>query len=86
MKIPNIKRININSKLELDVWLNKNSDQEECVMVVTHTKSSHPKFVSREEIAEVLTKHSWNAGQRYTLGSADLLGHVINQQESKSAV
>ncbi len=78
MGMPNLKRININSEQELEVWLAKNSNHEESVMVVTHTNASHRKFVSREQIGEVLTTHSWKAGPRYSIGS-DLLGHVTTK-------
>lgn len=79
MGMPNLKRININSVQELEVWLARNASHEERVMVVTHTNTSHRKFVSREQIREVLTTYDWRAGRSYTLGSADLLGHVITR-------
>lgn len=79
MGMPNLKRININSELELDVWLARNANHKESVMVVTHTNTSHQKFVSREQIEEVLAAHSWKAGRSYTFGSSDLLGHVITK-------
>ncbi len=82
MGMPNLKRVNINSEQELEVWLARNSNHEDCVMVVIHTKASHRKFVSREQIREVLTTHNWKAGRSYTLGSADLLGHVITKSVS----
>lgn len=78
MAMPNLKRINIASVLELDTWLAKNSSNHESVMLVTHTNASHKKFVSRESVAEALAKHNWNADSRYTL-SSDLLGHVITK-------
>lgn len=79
MGMPNLKRININSEQELEVWLARNANHKESVMVVTHTNTSHKKFVSCEQIGAVLIAHSWKAGQRYTLGSSDLLGHVITK-------
>ena len=78
MGIPKLKRITINSEQELDVWLARNSSQEESIMVVTHTNASHRKFVSHEQVGHVLAKHGWKAGFRYTIGS-DLLGHVITR-------
>ncbi len=78
MQIPKLKRINICSELELDVWLERNTSQEDSVMVVTHTNTSHQKFVSREQVGQLLVKHGWKAGSRYNIGS-DLLGHVITK-------
>lgn len=78
MGIPKLKRINVFLIQELDVWLTKNSSQEESIMVVTHTNASHRKFVSREQVGQVLAKHGWKVGSRYTIGS-DLLGHVITK-------
>lgn len=61
MEIPKLKRINIHSEKELDVWLTRHSSQEERVMVVTRTNAAHRKFVSREQIGQVLAKYGWKA-------------------------
>lgn len=47
-RLPKLKRINISSELELEVWLAKNADKDESIIVVTHTDVSHRKCVSRE--------------------------------------
>ena len=78
MEFPKLKRINVCSEQELDVWLKRNTSQEESVMVVTHANSSHQKFVSREQVGQLLAEHGWKAGSRYTIGS-NLLGHVITK-------
>jgi hypothetical protein len=39
MGIPNLKRINVYSEQEPEVWLTKHSSQEESIMVVTHTSA-----------------------------------------------
>lgn len=78
MKLPKLKRVKISSKQELEVWFKRKSSQEENIMVVSHTNASHRKFVSREQIEEVVVEHGWKAGPRFTIGS-DLLGHVINK-------
>lgn len=77
MNIPNLKRIKISSVLELTTWLAKNPDQEEDVMLVTHTKASGPNHVSHEQVREALDAHGWRAGFRYTL-NATLIGHLIS--------
>ncbi len=78
MAIPKLKRINVSSENELDIWLANNSSQEVSTMVVTHASTSHRKFVSRERIGQLLETHGWEAGPRYTLGSG-ILGHVITK-------
>ena len=76
MVIPTLKRINIKSEQELDIWMARNASDVESVMVVTHTNTSHRKYVSREQINCVLARHGWKSKMRYNLGS-NLLGHVI---------
>ncbi|MEE9334923.1 MAG: hypothetical protein V3U65_12620 [Granulosicoccaceae bacterium] len=78
MSMPKLKRINVHSEQELDVWLAKNSGQEKNILVVTHANASHRKYVSRDQVGQVLAKHGWKAGPRYTLGSV-LLGHEIKK-------
>jgi len=75
-RLPTLKRITINSELELDTWLKKNPNHAESVMLVTHTNESHKKYVSNEQVWDILKKHGWKTGSRYNIGSA-LLGHVI---------
>lgn len=77
MSMPNLKRVRIFSELELSTWLDKNSGHES-VMLVTHSDASHKKHVSREQISDVLAKHGWKEGFKYTLSST-LLGHVISR-------
>ena len=78
MKIPNLKRVKISSEQELRIWLAKHPHQEECVMLVTYSNASRPKYVSREQVRDALTAHGWVAGPRYTL-NAILMGHVISK-------
>ncbi len=78
--LPNLKRITINSELELRVWLKKNPNHSESIILVTHTDESHKKYVSREQVIEVLAQHGWKTDSRFTLGS-NLLGHVISKDE-----
>lgn len=81
-RLPKLKRITINSGLELDVWLSKNADKEDSVMVVTHSDVSHRKYVSREQIEAVLKKHGWKSGNSYTVGSSNLRASVISKSVS----
>lgn len=81
MAIPQLKRITIQAEQELDVWLARNSDHHESVMVVTRATASHRHFVSRELVAQLIASHGWKAGRCYTLGS-DRLGHVITRDAS----
>lgn len=79
MNIPNLKRVKISSEQELRIWLAKNPNQDKSVMLVTHNKTSHVKHVSREQVRDALTAHSWVEGARYTL-NATLIGHVIGKR------
>jgi len=79
--LPNLKRITINSELELDTWLKKNPTYKESIILVTHTNESHKKYVSREQVREILVKHGWKAGPRHNIGS-NLLGHVISRDQA----
>jgi len=81
MSLPKLKHIKVDSEQQLDVWLAKNSSQQESVMLVAHANRTHIKFVSREQIRQTLNKHSWEAGPCHTIGS-DLLGHVITTSRS----
>lgn len=81
-RLPKLKRININSELELEVWLSKNADQEESVMVVTHTDVTHRKYVDREQIAAILKKHGWKSGSSNIVGSSNLRADVISKSVS----
>jgi hypothetical protein len=78
MGIPKLKRINVYSEQELEVCLTKNSGQEKSIMVVTHTNATHQKFVSREQVGQILANHGSKTGSRYNIGS-NLLGHVITR-------
>lgn len=82
-RLPKLKRITINSELELEVWLSKNADKEESVLMVTHADVSHRKYVSREQIATSLKKHGWKSGSGYTIGSSKLLAGVISKSVSQ---
>jgi|GEM_PF-3871793 len=50
MNIPKLKRIKISTIQELQTWLNKNRDQEEYVMLVTHNKTYQSNHISREQV------------------------------------
>lgn len=76
--MPNLKRIKIISEKELQVWLTKQPDQIENVMLVTFADTTHEKHVSREQISAALSEHGWSAGFKYTL-RGNLLGHVISR-------
>ena len=78
-RLPSLKKVTINSELELNVWLKKNINQDESVILVTHTNEAHKKYVSRSQVNEVLAKYGWKTNSRFNLGSA-LLGHVISKQ------
>ena len=78
MSIPTLKRINISSEQELRIWLEKHVYQAEDVMLVTHTKEAHRKYVGVEQVHTALATYGWVAGRRYTL-NGDLLGHVITK-------
>lgn len=78
-RLPKLKRISINSELELDTWLSKNSNREEPVLIVTNTDASHQKHVSREQIASLLNKHGWQSGKAYNIGTSKLLGSEISK-------
>lgn len=77
-QLPSLKRVTINSELELDIWLKKNPAHEEPVMLVTHTNESHKKYLSRGQVREMLGKHGWKTESRYNIGS-NLLGHVVSK-------
>lgn len=79
MRVPNLKRLKIGSEQDLRGWLAKAPHPEDRVMLVTHCKSAHPNYVSREQVEDALSAHGWVAGPRYTL-NATLLGHVIRKQ------
>jgi len=76
MTIPNLKRIKINSEVELSTWLTNNADLEKSVMLVTFNKNSPEKHVSHDAVHSALKTHGWTPGRRYTL-NANLIGHVI---------
>lgn len=82
-RLPALKRITINSELELDVWLSKNIDAAESVLMVTHADASHRKHVSREQSAALLEKHGWASGRGYTIGSSKLLAVEISRTVAK---
>ena len=79
MGIPNLKRVKITSEQELKVWLTKQPDQEQSVMLVSYTKTSRDKHVSCEQVHEALSLYGWTSGRRYTL-NRHLIGHVISRQ------
>jgi hypothetical protein len=78
MSMPNLKRIKINSEQELRVWLGKQPNQEQSVMLVTFADASHGKHVTPKQISNALEDFGWAAGFKYTL-HGKLLGHVINR-------
>jgi hypothetical protein len=80
MNIPNLKRRKISSALELQNWLAKNSDEHPRVMLLLFDKTSGSKFIEPEEVQDVLSKHGWVSGRRYTL-NGNMLGHVIESQD-----
>lgn len=77
MSIPNLKRIKVSSERELRNWLAKHPDDDQCVMLVTCSKKSRDKYVSREQVGDALVEYGWVGGPRYTLKS-NLIGHVIS--------
>lgn len=83
-RLPNLKRITINSELELNVWLRKNPSYDDSVILVTHTNKTHKKYVSRSQVNEVLAQYGWKTDSRFNLGS-DLLGHVISKETATTS-
>ena len=82
MTIPNLKRIKVSSALELRIWLSKQPDYEQSIMLVTYSQSSHTNYVSREQVYDAVVEHAWEAGTRYTL-NGNLLGYVISKKVDK---
>lgn len=82
MTIPNLKRIKVSSALELQTLLAKKPDHEQSLMLVTYSESSHANYVSREQVNDIVAKHAWQVGTRYTL-NGNLLGHVISKKVEK---
>ncbi len=77
MTIPKLKRVKISSELDLRTWLAKNSELRQEVMIVTCNKSSPDKYVSSDQVRNVLGESGWAAGRRYTL-DGNLVGHVVS--------
>lgn len=79
MSIPSLKRVKISCGADLRIWINKNFDHREPVMLVTHSKSSPAKHVSRTQVQELIEAKGWICGRSYTL-SAHLIGHIIGKR------
>ncbi|SMX42420.1 hypothetical protein [Actibacterium lipolyticum] len=77
MIIPKLKRVKVSSELELRNWLNKNSEQQQEVMIVTCNKKSRDKHISSDQVRDALSENGWTAGQSYTL-DGNLVGHVAS--------
>lgn len=77
MTIPNLKRVKISKSEELDVWLRKNCDYAQSIMLVLFDQSSGEKFIPVEIVNELVLLHGWQSGRRYTL-NGNLIGHVIS--------
>ena len=77
-RLPKLKKIRISSELELDIWLKRNTNHEESVILVTHTNKAHKNYVSRRQVNEILVQYGWEANSRFNLGS-NLLGHVVSK-------
>ncbi len=79
MRFPKLKRINIDSEQELEVWLSKNADTHESYLVVTNSDNSHAKHVSKERLTEIIEQHGWKSGGAYTVGTSKLRAHLISR-------
>ena len=77
MLIPKLKRVRVASEQELSNWLAKNCDQNQDVMFVTCNKKSPSKYLSREQVSNVIADHGWVPGTSYTL-KGNLVGHVAS--------
>ena len=77
MEIPKLKRVRVASAQELGMWLEKSSDVDSQVMIVTCDKSSPTKYMSGESVRSILAEHGWKSERSYTL-SGSLLGHVVS--------
>ncbi len=75
--MPKLKRVKVSTEQELRNWLNKNSDQEQEVMIVTCNQKSRDKFISIDRVRDAVVQSGWNAGRSYTL-DGNLVGHVIS--------
>lgn len=76
MAIPKLKRVKILSADELCVWLAKNVDIGQDIMLVMFDKSSGDKHIAREVVNEALVDAGWGSGRIYTL-HGNQIGHVI---------
>ena len=77
MTIPNLKRVKILDEAALRVWLTKNTDIGQSVMLVMFDNSSAEKFIEPEAVNAALRDLGWGSGRRYTL-NGNLIGHVIS--------
>ena len=77
MNMPNLKRVRVASVHELRIWLEKNSGEDHRVMIVTCDRRSPSKYVSSENVRNILDEYGWMSERSYTL-NGNLLGHVIS--------
>ena len=80
MTIPNLKRVKILSEDELRVWLGKNSDIQQSVMLVMFNKASGAKHIGTDVVNAALDDLGWVSGRIYTL-HGNMIGHVISPTE-----
>ena len=79
MRLPKLKRINIGSEQELEVWLSRNADKEDSFLVVTNADKTHAKHVSHERLREILHQHGWKSGGAYKVGTSSLRADLISK-------
>jgi hypothetical protein len=75
--IPKLKRVKILGADELRVWLAKNSNIGQDIMLVMFDKSSGDKHIAREVVNDALHDAGWRSGRVYTL-HGNQIGHVIS--------
>jgi hypothetical protein len=83
MSIPSLKRVKIETIAALDVWLSKNHEHRDSVMLILLDKSSGDKHIPRDVIIEAVKRGGWNSGRIYTL-NGNQLGHVISPPEKRA--
>jgi hypothetical protein len=73
--IPNLKRIRVSSRIELENSL-RALGSESKAMLVLHRQQTEDSGLDLEALKEVLSVKGWSSGPRYTLNKA-LVGQVI---------
>ena len=76
MTIPELRRVKVSTEHELRNWLNKYSDLEQVVMIVTCNKKSRHKHITGDQVRDTVVQSGWTVGRRYTL-DGNLVGNVV---------